>query len=290
MKLRPHPVFAVLLITGITHSLFGQEKAELLGPGVISTSLPEFATSFHPQGKMVFFNRTDKERKQIFHLVSIRNGDTWSQPKPLLFSSDSWRDLDPFVSPDGTRLYFSSNRPPEQGDARNDFNTWFVTIDQSGNFGPPQIMDPPFNSQDSEIFVSVSRTGNAYFSVFNDEGRQGIFRCRRHDESWNREKVDLPNDAGNPLIHPNESYLIFAADSPKGGDSDLYIAHRKGNGFGKPISLGPSVNTPWAEFAPGLHEGFLYFTSERPGIVPETPEGQRPPGDLYRVPLNPSLK
>ena len=290
MNLRPYSVLAVLLFPCIANPLLGQEKAELLGPGVISTSLPEFATSFHPNGNMVFFNRTDKDRKQIFHLVSTRTGEVWSQPKPLPFSHESWRALDPFVSPDGKRLYFSSNRPPKKGDARSDFNTWFVTIDPSGNFGPPQIMDPPFNSEDSEIFVSVSRTGNAYFSVFNDTGRQGVFRCRRQGESWKREKVDLPDSAGNPLIHPDESYLIFAADSPRGEDSDLYIAHRKGEGFGKAIPLGPSVNTLWAEFAPGLHDGYLYFTSERPGIVPQTPEGQRPPGDLYRIPFQPPPK
>jgi len=28
---------------------------------------------------------------------------------------------------------------------------------------------------------------------------------------------------------------------------------------------------------------YLFFTSERPGIVPAVSAGERPPGDLYRI-------
>jgi Tol biopolymer transport system component len=51
--------------------------------------------------------------------------------------------------------------------------------------------------------------------------------------------------------------------------------------------MGPSVNTQYAEFAPGISPDgkYLFFTSERPGIVAATPEG-RPPGDIYQVELS----
>ncbi len=49
--------------------------------------------------------------------------------------------------------------------------------------------------------------------------------------------------------------------------------------------LGGGVYSPFADFAPALSPDgrLVYFTSERPGVVPGGPDGERPPGDIYRV-------
>ncbi len=52
-------------------------------------------------------------------------------------------------------------------------------------------------------------------------------------------------------------------------------------------NLGPIANSDFSDFAPSLTPDgrYLVFTSERPGIVPSVAEGERPPGDLYRIEL-----
>ena len=44
------------------------------------------------------------------------------------------------------------------------------------------------------------------------------------------------------------------------------------------------VNSPFADFAPAFSPDgrYLFFTSERPGIVPAQASG-RPPGDIYQI-------
>jgi len=93
----------------------------------------------------------------------------------------------------------------------------------------------------------------------------------------------------NPLIAPDGSFLVFSAElAGQLGENDLYIARRgPGATWSPPQHLGTTVNTPRAEFAPGLSPDgrYLFFTSERPGVVPAPTEG-RPPGDIYQIELS----
>lgn len=269
--------------------LVGQEvgTAEIVGPKVISTELPEFATSFHPSGQTMYFNRTDAARKKIRLFQARKTDSGWSDPIPLAFSNGTWRDLDPFVAPDGRYLYFSSNRPTDGAKGVAGFNTWRATLDGDGNVGTPELLPTPLNSEDDEIFVSVTRGGTFYFSVFEQGGGRGVYRCRRQGGAWVRERVDLPGRAGNPAIHPDGEWLVFVSNAPDGKSSDLFLAKKEGPGFSTAKHLGSAINTQWAEFAPGWHGDWLFFTSERPGIVGEVAKDSRPPGDIYRVRFKP---
>ena len=76
------------------------------------------------------------------------------------------------------------------------------------------------------------------------------------------------------------------------GSADIYVADRRPDGsFGNVRGLAGGVNTPYADFAPGFEPDgrYLYFTSERPGIVGPVEEG-RPSGDLYRVSLEAAMQ
>ncbi len=78
-------------------------------PGIVSTG-HEFGISFTPDGKEAYFSRF--AAKQPTHIFRTRlvNG-AWQEPERLSISGDTWSDLDPFVSPDGKRLFFISTRP-----------------------------------------------------------------------------------------------------------------------------------------------------------------------------------
>ena len=55
-------------------------------------------------------------------------------------------------------------------------------------------------------------------------------------------------------------------------------------GFGLPRYRFPDpINSPSMEYAQGVDgEGFLYFASERPGMVVDVEAGSRPPADIYK--------
>ena len=77
-------------------------------PGLISSAANDASPAFTPDGRTVFFTRSNPSQAAI--LVSeLRNGQ-WSTPQIAPFSGE-WRDIEPAMSPDGKFLVFSSNRP-----------------------------------------------------------------------------------------------------------------------------------------------------------------------------------
>ena len=266
-----------------------QANAVLFGEGVVSTSAPEFATAFSPEGETVYFNRASEDRSRLTLMGAELQDGRWNGARALPFSGES-RDVDPFVSPDGSRLFFSSDRPSEAGSTG--FDTWWVDRLEDG-WGPPVRPGPPLNTEATEVFVSTSREGDLYFASDRD-GTTRIYSSHLEDGEYRVADVvafdmNLAEGAGNPLISPDGQLLFFVSDREGGaGGADLYVTRREGGGWSPARSLKAPANSPYADFAPALSPDgkILYFTSERPGVVRDFPEGERRPGDIFQVPLD----
>lgn len=257
-----------------------------LAEGVVSTAAPEFATTFTPDGAEVYFNRASADRETLTILVSRRSAaGTWSTPVTASFSG-TWRDIDPFVSPNGQRLYFSSDRPRVAGGARV-FATWFVERTATG-WGPPIDPGPPLNATAGDVFFTMARDGTAVFSSSRG-GASRIHAARQTANGWTTPtpvRLGATTDGGNPAIAPSGRFMVLVR-VPAGGTADLFVSCRTGDGWAEPRAL-TAVNSPFADFAPNIDaaETMLSFTSERPGVVGPQAAGARPPGDLYRVSLD----
>lgn len=266
-----------------------QSTPQIFAPGVVSTADPEFAASLSPDGTSFFFNRASADRSRLAILVSRSREGGWSPPETAPFSG-THRDVDPFVSPDGERLYFSSSRPAGASDETPDFNTWFVER-EGGGWSEPVPLPEPLNTASQETFVSVDRERTLYFGSDRD-GAQRVWRSRRIGGEHETPQVvpfamNLESGVSNPWISSSGKLLIFVAGRPGAQDTDLYATCREQSGWLPGQNLGADVNSDFADFAPSLTPDGLYliFTSERPGVVPAVAKGARPPGDLYRIEL-----
>jgi Tol biopolymer transport system component len=266
------------------------DSAVLVAPGVVSTPAAEFAAAFTPDGLELYFNRASSDRQQIVLLESRFEAGSWSQPVPASFAG-SHRDLDPFVTPDGSRLYFSSTRPRSAGEEPGDFNTWYVERTPDG-WSEPIALEPPLNTESQEVFVSLDAGYNLYFASDRD-GVQRVYRSQWLEGGHQPPElvpfdVNLQEGAGNPLVVRDGRMLIFVSDREGGyGGADLYATCRLAVGWSAAVNLGPRVNSAQADFAPALAAGgeYLVFTSERPGVVPAVAADARPPGDIYYMRL-----
>lgn len=257
-------------------------EVELFAPGAVSSELPEFAVSFTPSGDTAFFNRTPPDRSRIDLLYSVRTASGWSEAEvfgPLA----GVRAIDPFVSLDGTHLYFSADLPRE-GAPEGAFNLWRLPL--ADGDARPRPLPSSINTDSSEVFNSFSSQGDMAFSSRRD-GERYVYLARRNGDDFDTpERLTLGdgNSASNPALHPSGRYLIFAR-APEGAPSDLYLACADGGEWGEPVRLPEPVNSEYTEFAPGFDREHLYFTSERPGVAGPVAAGVRPPGDIYRVRL-----
>lgn len=260
---------------------------EMVGRGVMSTTAPEFALSVTPDGRELYFTRASADRLRLTIMVARRApGGAWMTPKAAAFSG-TFRDMDPFVTPDGRRLYFSSDRP-RRVDGPRVFATWYV--DREGSrWGLPVDPGAPLNSGAGDVFFSTSRQGSSVFTS-SRLGAMRPFITQATPAGWSAPSVlalGTRTDAGNPAMAPSGRFVIVTL-AGAGGQPDLFVSCRASDGaWTEPRAL-TAVNSPFADFAPFVDaaESTLYFSSERPGLVGPVPDGQRPPGDLYRIALD----
>jgi len=246
-------------------------EPKVFAEGVISTGDMELNAAFTPDGKTIYFTKRTPRPQLWAILESHFVRGKWSTPGVASFSGQ-YSDFDPIVSPDGSKLFWSSNRPVE-GQSGTSFDLWMVER-TAGGWGEPRHLDGPVNSQASEAYPSVTRDGTLYFASTRPGGAGGydIYRSRlvngRYGEPENLgDSVNSKFSDGDPYIAPDESYLIFVSyNRPEGvGDGDLYISFNRNSTWSKAENLGPSVNSTALDFCPIVSPDgrYLFFTSER---------------------------
>jgi hypothetical protein len=256
----------------------------VFGPGVVSTADPEFSISFAADGMTVYFDRANAERSKLAIVSSTFANGSWQPAAPLPFSTGEFRDVDPFAADE--RLYFSSNRP-RPGSAATDFDTWFV-VRAGISWSEPIHLDGAASGPGNQVFVSIARDGTLYFQS-DATGGGDIYRAPRVGDAYPGAapvaSITTPAGESNPAISPDGTLLVFASERDGGlGGSDLYASRARDGAWSPTVHLGPTINSPFADFAPAFSPdgGYLFFTSERPGVVPAVASG-RPPGDIYQI-------
>ena len=279
----------VLGIAAVVSSSTMAQQPQLFAPGVISTELGERDVTFSPDGTELYFTLWTGRFGTI--MVSRKAGDSWGSPETASFSGRH-NDLEAFVTPDGSRLYFASARPLPDETASGDFNLWFVEREGDG-WGHPQPLDD-VNTDANEFYPSLDREGNLYWTGSYDasEGGEDIWYATPTSDGYSAPVnvgagVNTERDEFNATIAPDGSWLAFGSFGREDGEGggDLYISFKKADGsFGTAINMGPPVNTPALDFCPSLSpDGSMFvFTSRRTELSAES-EMRRSYEDLSRM-------
>ncbi len=243
----------------------GQENpgltAKIFVPGFISTSDLEKGGVFHPNGKEFYFSRRVPGRITI--MVSKMDGNKWSNPAPLPISGNYER-FEPFITKDGSKLYYTSRRPLSDNGPLRRHDIW--VLERKGDtWGEPIRLDNEMNSDDNEWFPTISDNGNLYFSrgrnIFYSENKNGTYQ-----KPIKVEGVNNGYSVVDAFIAPDESYMIFASGGrPEGfGNHDLYISFKDDQGkWSTPKNMGEGVNSPGTDWTPSVTPDgkYLFFMS-----------------------------
>ena len=252
---------------------FGQEppgmKAELFAPGILSTDANEFNAVFTLEGDAIYFTGRGPEGQDIMVIKQV-NG-VWQERKPASFS-DSYRDVDPFITPDGKKLFFSSNRPADGINEQDDCDFWYVDKLDSGEWGHARHLDYPCTEGKDDFYYVTTSEGNIYFSIFS-EGSGDLYFISADAENETPVRLDPPisteHNEHDPFIPPDGSYLIFSSDRPGGyGSNDLYICFADDRGdWTEPVNMGDKINSGSYDYCPILSPDgkYLFFSSSRSG-------------------------
>ena len=247
------------------HSDKPLSEPTVFGGGVISTGDFDSHPAFTPDGTTLYFLRSTPTFNLWTILVSRFQNGRWNTPEVAPFSGQ-YSDADPFITADGARLYFISNRPVA-GKTGRDLDIWAVEKTAAG-WSEPKNVGAPINSPGSEWYPTVAANGTIYFGSDREggRGRTDIYRSRlvdgKHVDAENLgDAINTPFHEFEPLISPDESFLIFMAGGRTDGRGgfDLYISYNRSGQWTKPVNLGDKINSVGNEYSPAISPDGKYF-------------------------------
>ena len=284
MKNKIFALLAVLLFTAGSKKNTTNNSTEapvIFGKGIISTEDDEFGTTFTPDGKTCFFcvrSPSTISSNIIVICVSRFINGQWTQPQIASFSG-KYRDFDPSISPDGSKLFFISDRPGDNKKNR-DGDIWMVEKMGDG-WREPKNIGEPVNTKGWELGCSVANDGTLYFSTTGISGNPDLYRSEFKNGKYQKpeslgDSVNSIYNETDPFISPDQSFILFAstgrsdAMSDSGASvsyprGDIYISFFKNGKWTKAKNAGPYINSNAEESNPCVSPDgkTLYFTSER---------------------------
>ncbi len=182
-------------------------------------------------------------------------------------------DYLPVLSLDEQTLYFCSTRPGGLGGE----DIWY-SKKVNGQWTAPKNIGPPLNTPSNEALLSIAPDGKTVYLFGNyadSKGGGDIFVSTHTDSGWT-----IPKNIGPPIssnywdvdayISNNGKYLFFTSSRPAdstaagGKNADIFVSVWGDSTWGKPINLGPTINTPLIDRHPFFHPDgkTLYFCSQ----------------------------
>ena len=279
--------------TSNTVSVQAGDTAVLFAEGVISDRNEQWRITFTPDGRTAYFTESTgffPITRQATIYVSEYVANAWTEPREASFSG-TFSDIDPFITPDGHRLYFSSIRPVA-GVTRGDLDIWMVERRGAG-WGEPVRLGDEVNTGRDELYPSASADGTLFFASGPLAPAAGehwdIYSAKRAGTGF-AARVNLgpainttpsPSDANpqsawdfNPEISADGRTLVFTSLRPGFGFGDLYVSHLRNGAWTPAENLGAAVNTNADEYHPTLSRDgkALFFVRRIPA-----------PGNFYVI-------
>ncbi len=181
-----------------------------------------FISSLSSDGRLLFLSKHDYNNSDIY--VSSFDGKKWSKLSKLNrnINTKYWESHG-FISEDGNRLIFASDRPGGFGGL-----DLYVSYKQNGDWGPPVNLGPGVNTEFNEDRPFLANRGKTLF--FSSQGHQNvggydIFRSEQQENNlWSK-----PENIGYPLNNPDDNFFFMPVGD---GRSGYYSIHKEFTGYG----------------------------------------------------------
>jgi hypothetical protein len=246
----------------------------IFAPGIVSTGLYTRDITITPDGNEIYFCISDPSVTGILVTKLVEN--RWTEPVIAPFSGKGFFDFEPHISPDGTKFFFLSNRPPRGKEAKPGWfyqKIWMMNRAETG-WSEPQMIEEPVNGEDNQFFPSVTNNQVLYFTRSAKNKNPMIYRSVYKDGHYAEPEklaIAIPETGMlfNCFISPKEDFLITCAQGidSTNVDQDYYISFRTAEDkWSNLIKFGPEINTPGdnANSAFVSPDGkYLFFSSSR---------------------------
>lgn len=192
--------------------------------------------------------------------------------------NSEYPDYVPLITADESMLVFTSRREgssENQKDPNGDyFEDIYISYRKDGKWSEPVNIGKTINTSTHDACVALSADGNQMITYRTSEDQLSgdLYTSTFTGSEWTS-PVRLPENINSKeyveasaSLAPDNDIIYFSSDRPGGfGGKDIYFSRRlPDNSWGKPMNLGPPVNTEYDEDAPFIHPDgkTLYFSSK----------------------------
>lgn len=264
--------------------------AILFEPGNVSSAAYELNANFSADGREFFFTRANGDWSEMTIYQCTWSGLGWSPPRQLPFNGD-YVNADPFLSPNGGRLYFASRRDAA-GTPTAEFDLFYVDRNESGWGKPVPLV--VLNNPASDVYPVLTADHSLYFCSkrVGGLGAYDVYRSAWKDGRFQPPvNVDAPVNSRyfevDAFVTPDQDLLFFTGHDRDDtlGKGDIYVCFKRQGSWTSPVNLGRPVNSEYMELCPsvGPDGQYLFFSSTRPREGEKRVRGKegRNLGDIY---------
>ena len=192
--------------------------------GGLNTEHDEGAAAFSPDGSTMYLARAVRQDwpTTVEIYTSSRSEAKWSAPQKFEITADTLSNYsDPFVSPDGNWLYFTSDMPGGQGGT----DIWRINI--KDKHGTLENLGPQINTKGNERYPNVRTDSLLYFASDGLPGMGGLdlfvatLQPRDEDDKFSMDRWVVEN-MGVPMNSSADDFgITFGA-----GESGMFSSNR----------------------------------------------------------------
>ncbi|MDO5978082.1 OmpA family protein [Flavivirga spongiicola] len=185
----------------------------------INSKLHEGNFCFTSDGNTLYISRSNytdgkkefnEQSANNIHLYkTTRTHGKWSKLEKLAFNKNGFSYQHPALSPDGKKLYFSSDIEGGYGS----FDLYYVTIEVDGAFSEPVNLGQTINTENREHFPFISQQGHLFFA---SNGHLGLGMLDNFVSEYVNETFTKPINLGAPINSRYDDFNLNYHDAKEG--------------------------------------------------------------------------
>ena len=233
---------------------------EIFAPGIISINgRSDNGISFSPDLDEIYFSAMKKDEDDVIYISKLEN-NKWTNPKKANFTKGKKDgEMHPFVTANGKRIYFTAhNSFTEDHDVDADSKIWYVNRLEN-SWSNAIKLESPIN--DDEVFYSNrAKNGDLFYTNFSK--RKTYYAPNKNGKYPEVHEVGIVGV--HAFIAPSQDYIVANLRNKEDEErkSDIYVYFKEKDGtWSKPINLGNTVNSNFAETCPSITPDgkYLFF-------------------------------
>lgn len=227
----------------------------------------------------------DEDNRKILakKIAECNNGKELAK-KPLKVKIENLEVLNtpfaeygPIISADESVMIFTSRRENTTGGGKDPFVNQFyediyISHSSNGSWASPENVGPPVNTNTHNGAIGLSVDGQKLFVYVDDRGDGNIYVSQLKGSQWQHPKkmdknINSVYRESSASFSPDEKTIYFVSNKHEDnlGDRDIYYSKIDDHGkWGKPVNLGPGINTEYGEEGAFMHPDgkTLFFSSQ----------------------------